>query len=83
MLQLELRLNVLLKLLHLDYTIKIQLVYHNGETWHVKAVLEEQQQLPDRLDQDTSSSRHLGNSTAGVYDGHLLVLPNYPADTSA
>jgi len=30
----------------LDYTIMIQLVYHNGETWHVKAVLEKQQQLP-------------------------------------
>jgi len=43
-LQLELRLDVLLKLLHLDYTVMIQLVYHNGETWHVKAVLEEQQQ---------------------------------------
>jgi len=24
--------------------MEIQLVYHNGETWHVKAVLEEQQQ---------------------------------------
>jgi len=37
-------LDVLLKLLHLDYTIMIQLVYHNGETWHVNAVLEQQQQ---------------------------------------